>query len=164
MTKPKAQQEASKRGRGRPPSYSATHVKAVRAMAARGWMDVEMARAIGVNPSTFRRWKAEHPEFLSAATPTPEEQLAAVKGALLHRALGYSHMAEKIMTRSIGDGCSEIVREEYVEHYPPDVAAIRYFLNNKSGGEYKDTQEVEQRGDVVVRVEGGLPEKEDGTK
>ena len=164
MTKPKAQQEkeaaASKRGRGRPSSFSPFHVTAVRRMAALGWTEVQIAEAFDIAPRTLRHWKMDYPEFKAASTPTEAEMVAAVKSSLLHRAMGYSHPAVKIMTVSVGGGMSEVVREEYVEHYPPDVSAIQFFLKNRDPSNWKDRQEVQQTGDVVVRVEGGLPDKE----
>ena len=164
MTKPKAQQEkeaaASKRGRGRPSVFDQRLVKLVRPLAALGWTEIQMAEALDVSLRSFQRFKADNPEFLAAATSTESERLEAVKRSLYHRAMGYSHPAVKIMTVSVGGGVSEVVREEYVEHYPPDVSAIQFFLKNRDPANWKDRQEVQQSGDVVVRVEGGLPDKE----
>lgn len=164
MTKTKAkmaeEEAAKKRGRGRPRVITDVHVKTVRAMAARGWTEIEMAAALDISIMTFRRWKVDFPDFLLAATPTVEEQIAAVKAALLSRATGFQHPAVKIMTVAVGGGVSQVVREEYVEHYPPDVSAIQFFLKNRDPDNWRDRQEVDQKTDATVRIEGGLPDKE----
>ena len=56
---------------------------------------------------------------------------AKVEHSLYHRANGDLHYAVKIITVSIGDGCSEVVKVPYVEHYPPDTTACIFWLNNR---------------------------------
>ena len=51
---------------------------------------------------------------------------ATVADRLYARAIGYSHDAVKIFNNK-----GEIVREEYVEHYPPDVQAAIFWLRNR---------------------------------
>lgn len=129
-------------------------------MASLGASEIQIAQAFSIHVTTLRDWRRRYPEFSQALEISVDEQIAALTGSLFHRGMGYSHKAEKIMTRSIGGGMSEVVREEYVEHYPPDVSAIQFFLKNRDPSNWKDRQEVQQTGDLVVRVEGGLPDKE----
>jgi hypothetical protein len=52
---------------------------------------------------------------------------AAVAGALYKRAMGYSHPAEKIHVTKDGD----VIKVPYTQHYPPDTAALNFFLANR---------------------------------
>ena len=85
-----------------------------------------------------------------------------MKRSLFHRATGYSHETRKIMAVPVGGGMSEIIEVPYIEHYPPDVSAIRYFLNNRASAEWRERPEIEaSSSEVVVRVFGGLPVPDD---
>ena len=52
---------------------------------------------------------------------------AFVAGALYERAIGYTHKAEKIHV--LKDGT--VVRVPYIQHYPPDIPALNFFLANR---------------------------------
>ena len=105
-------------------------------------------------------WRRRYPEFDAACTPSEDEKRAAVEAALFHRATGYSHRSVKILT------VDKLVQKvKYTEHYPPDVAAIKYYLNNRDRANWSEKTEVEQSGGVTVKVIGGLPgETEEETK
>jgi hypothetical protein len=151
----------NKGGKGNPaPKYSNTFVRIARVFAAQGMLEYKMAEAFGVAPRTLRDWKTRHLDFRAACYVTEAEKLESMKFSLYHRGIGYSHETVKIVTVAIGNGMSEIVKVPFIEHYPPDVAAMRYYLNNKSAGEYKDRAETEQVGAITVRVHGGLPDVE----
>ena len=145
---------------GRPPTYHPAFVIAVREMSAHGWTDFSIARAFNVEEVTIWRWRKQHPDFGAASVSTDQERLEAVRRSLYARATGYSYKSEKIMTVAIGNGMSEVIREPYVEHHPPDVGALKFYLTNKSAGEFSDKQEIESSNEHVVRVVGGLPDDE----
>ena len=156
---PKGNQNAkgNRGGTGRPPVYDPVRFpRLARALAADGKLDVELAQAFQVTPWCICAWKRKHAEFRAACEVTEEEKLEAVKRSLFHRATGYSHPATKIMATGAG-----VVEVAYVEHYPPDVAAIRYFLNNRASAEWRErTDTCSDRSEVIIRVAGGLPKEE----
>ena len=158
---PKGNQNAkgNKGGSGRPPIYDPVRFpRLARALAADGKLDVDLAQAFNVTAWTICSWKRKHLEFAAACVVTDEEKLEAVKRSLFHRATGYSHATRKIMAVPAGGGMSEIVEVPYVEHYPPDVAAIRYFLNNRAPADWRERAEpAPGSSEVLVRVVGGLP-------
>ena len=118
-----------------------------------------MAEAFSVTVKTIYAWKHRYPEFKAACEITDEEKLVIVKKSLFHRAAGFEHPAVKIMTVGIGGGVTEIVEVPYTEYYPPDTAAIKYYLNNRDPTRWRERAEVEgQTGELVVRIIGGLPE------
>ena len=73
--------------------------------------------------------------------PAKEVADERVGRALYHRAIGYSHPAVKIVTVALGNNAgSKVVREEYTEHYPPDTAAICFWLKNRQPDRWRDIQ------------------------
>ncbi|MCB2379808.1 hypothetical protein LGH70_19585 [Hymenobacter sp. BT635] len=63
---------------------------------------------------------------------------------LYERATGYSHQAVKFMTVSAGQGLGSSVEEhEYTEHYPPDTAAAKLFVQLVEG--FKEKSETEHK-------------------
>lgn len=165
---PKGNQNAkgNKGGTGRPPVYDPVRFPTLaRSLAADGKLDVDLAQAFMVSTTTIYIWKQKHPEFAMACRVTDEEKLAAVQRSLFHRATGYSYPAKKIITVAVGCGVSEIVEVPYVEHFPPDVAAIRYYLNNRAPAEWRERVETEAgSSEIVVRVVGGLLDSFEQTK
>ena len=146
---PKGNQNAkgNRGGPGRPPIYDPVRFPRIaRALAADGKFDIDLAEAFQVSAWCISAWKRKHPEFAAACEVTDAEKLEAVKRSLFHRATGYSHATRKIMAVPAGGGMSEIVEVPYVEHYPPDVAAIRYFLNNRAPAEWRERPEIEAPG------------------
>ncbi len=162
---PKGNQNAkgNKGGTGRPPVYDPARFPTMaRYLAADGKLDVDMAQAFKVSATTIYVWKQKHPEFAAACRITDAERLAAVQRSLFQRAIGYSYPSKKIMTIAVGGGVSEIVEIPYLEHYPPDVAAIKYYLNNRAPTEWSDRLETKTRSNTnVVQVIGGLPDTKD---
>ena len=153
----------NKGGTGRPPVYDPVRFpQLARALAADGKLDVDLAQAFQVSAWCIYAWKRKHPEFRAACVVTDAEKLEAVKRSLFHRATGYSHATKKIMAVPVGGGMSEIVEVPYVEHYPPDVAAIRFYLCNRAPAEWRERAEPGPgSNEVVVRVLGGLPAPDD---
>lgn len=147
---------------GRPPIYMADdHCRMAREYSANGKTLIELAEAIGVHVATLHSWKDEHPAFGDAIRLGREDLLDNARVSLYRRAIGYSHQAEKIVTLSAGQfGGSYIERVKIVEHYPPDVAALRFLLTNRDPANWKDRQEVKHEGTLTleqVLAQSSLP-------
>lgn len=156
--------DADNSGGGRPTKYEPKYAKQAQKLCRLGATDRELADFFEVSVSTICLWRVEHQEFSDSTKVGKAVADAVIERSLYQRAKGYSHDAVKIMSVSIGDGMSEIREIPFVQHYPPDPTSMIFWLKNRRPKTWRDRQEVEQRGDVVVRVEGGLPEKEDETK
>lgn len=103
----------------------------------------ELVEATGLSDKTvkahLRRLK------LGDGSPNPFQALTPnVILKLYERAVGYSHPAEKILTVAgpKGEG-SAVERHEYTEHYPPDVAAAKLFVQLVEG--FKEKSETEHK-------------------
>ena len=111
---------------GRPTKYSAEVCEQATKLYLLGLSDEKVADVLCVSLATLYNWRESHPEFLEATMDGKERADAEIAKAMYHRARGYSHPAVKIM--AVG---KEIVREEYIEHYPPDTQAAVTWLERR---------------------------------
>lgn len=128
----------------------------VEEMAAR-LTDVEMARAMGISPSTFYAWFSRYPEISEAVTRGRAGAQAhanneQVEESLLKKALGYTVQVKKTFkVRKVTynkDGRRQKETEElkvgYDEvHVPADTAAIRFWLTNRMSERWKNKADLE---------------------
>jgi hypothetical protein len=136
---------------GRPTEYREEYNEQVYKLCLLGATDEQIADFFGVSVQTIHNWCAAHPTFLESRKDGKERADANVAEALYHRALGYSHPEEKIMSYE-----GEVIRADTTKHYPPDTAAAFIWLKNRAG--WKDKQETDHRfpdGIPAVRVDWG---------
>ena len=78
-----------------------------------------------------------------------------VERSLAQRALGYSYHAEKPFQYR-----GEVMKVQYVEHVPPDVAAAKFWLLNRRRAEWSDTSRHEltgaNGGEIKIRERSDL--------
>ena len=65
---------------------------------------------------------------------------------LYERATGYKHKAVKILTTSAVGVGSSVEQVPYTEHYAPDTAAIKLWMQLVEG--YRETQELQHSGEI----------------
>lgn len=121
---------------GRPPKYDLerTSVQAEKLCRQFGADDQALAEYFEVDVSTISRWKNEHPEFKEALRRGKDAfDTERVEQALLHRAIGYSHPEDDIRVVN-----GEVVVTPTVKHYPPDTAAIIFWLKNRQRDRWRD--------------------------
>lgn len=129
-------------GTGAPTKYNDTFPDRAERLALLGLTDEELAIAFGVSETTINAWKLEHVEFSEALNRGKLDADAHVAQRLYRRALGYSHEAVKIFMPS---GAENPVYAPYTEHYPPDTAAARHWLNNRRPKQWRER--IEHAGD-----------------
>jgi hypothetical protein len=125
------------RPEGRPTDYRPEFARIAKAMALLGGTDFEIAQELGVVTDTVWRWRSKHPEFSDALKEGKAAFDDRIERSLAMRAAGYSYHSEKIVSFE-----GAVVRVPIVEHVPPDVGAIKLWLNNRRPGEWRDKQEV----------------------
>jgi hypothetical protein len=133
------------RERGRPSLYRPEFDEQAYKLCLLGATDAEMADFFGVEERTINNWKIDHPNFFQSMQRGKLIADANVSEKLYHRAIGYSHEAEKIFNNG-----GEIVRAEYTEHYPPETAAIKLWLLNRRPKDWKDKIEVKEEININV--------------
>lgn len=109
-------------------SFAPDHIQLVRMIAMRGADDAEMARYFGVTPAVWKAWRAQYPsldEALAKGRMVPD---AEVTVALYKRCIGYDY------TEDAAVGGRDPCVLEVQRHAPPDVGAIKYWMNNRKAG------------------------------
>jgi hypothetical protein len=101
------------------------------AWARDGCTDEDLAKKIGVAPSTFYDWKRRFPDIAEAVSKGKEIVDIKVENALLKRALGYTYTEVKKegTVNGIKNGTAKVTVTE--KTMPPDVAAIIFWLKNR---------------------------------
>jgi hypothetical protein len=117
----------SRRAIGRP-SFKSSYVQRAFDFCLLGLTDERIAELFNVLPRTLTTWKKTYPSFRRAFERGRDEADAKIAKALYQRAMGYSHPAEKIHVTKDGD----VVKVPYTQHYPPDSAALAFYLSNRS--------------------------------
>jgi cell fate (sporulation/competence/biofilm development) regulator YmcA (YheA/YmcA/DUF963 family) len=106
--------------------------KSIEKMYAFGMTDEQVSQLLNIRPETVVTWK-RNSLFNKAREQGLEYSNTAVKKALYERATGYRHLESDIKVID-----KEIVETVIVKQYPPDVQAIKYWLNNKDPENWKD--------------------------
>lgn len=109
----------------------------------------EIAEALEINIRTISNWLKRHPAFKRAIQAGKGLANAKVERALFERATGYEHPEDKIFLGK--DGQPVIVPT--IKHYPPDTAAAMAWLKNKDPENWKDKQDIEHLGEIVIAWE-----------
>ena len=134
----KAVEDEVKRERpGQPTSYRPEYADKARAMCKLGASDMDLAEEFGVKAQTIWNWRCKHQEFFDALLEGKEAFDNRIERSLAMRAAGYSVHTEKVFNYE-----GSIIRAGVIEHYPPDVGAIKMWLGNRRPDKWKDKQEV----------------------
>jgi DNA-directed RNA polymerase specialized sigma24 family protein len=132
---------------GRPTLYRPELCVLVYKMAVHGLTDAQIADFLCVPVDTYHRWKSRHRDFREAIRRGKEYADANVAVALYNRARGYSQPAVKILNSPTG-----IVRVEYVEHFPPDTNAAKFWLANRHPDKRRNRRDVMVDPPMVQRI------------
>jgi hypothetical protein len=131
----------------RPSKYKPEFAEQAAKLCALGATDAQLADFFSVSVSTVNLWKTEHPEF-SESIKVPKAQAdERVEQSLYRRALGYEH--DEVDIRVID---SQVVQTPIRKHYPPDSTAMIFWLKNRKPAEWRDKQDVEHSGDLIVKI------------
>lgn len=131
-------------------TFKPEFIPQARMLFRKGWTDREVAEFFGVHEETIRNWSAACPEFGRARADAKDVADERVERALYERALGYEIATEKVFhTKDTG-----IVRAMTKTHIPAEVAAARYWLENRNRSKWRTRQEI-TGADGAPLVEGG---------
>lgn len=131
----------------RPSDYQLEFCQTAHALAQQGATDREVAEALDVTERTIYRWKHEHPEFCQALQLGKDAADDRVEQSLYRRAVGYSFDSVKIMAYE-----GQAFVEPFVEHVPPDIGAIQFWLKNRRAEIWRDKQDIQHTGTVTVKT------------
>lgn len=154
MTKKQNHKEQpEKREPGRPTSYKPEFVEQAQKLCRLGATDVEIADFLNVDVRTLYRWKGSNEEFCQALKAGKEVADERVERSLFARANGYEHDETDIRVVS-----GAIVKTDIRKYYPPDTTAAIFWLKNRKPADWRDKQELEHSGGVVIQA-GPLDER-----
>lgn len=115
-------------------------LKKIYRLCVLGMSNKEIAEHIDVKYQTWIQWlnpdsKVYKKELADTIKYGTEGIVAKVADRLVSRALGHKHKAVKFFYNAQDD---KIVRQEYVQHYPPSEVAAAFILKNKRPDKWKD--------------------------
>ena len=111
---------------GRPSKYSKIDLAQVEIFGELGLTDVETSKALNISKATLTKYKKQYPEFIASLKKGKDVSDQKVVRSLFRRACGYSHPEVHISNFQ-----GKITKTEIIKHYPPEVAACIYWLNNR---------------------------------
>ena len=117
----------------------------------------EVAQEFGTYRGTLYRWAAAHPDTYGQALKLGKEiSDSRVELSLYQRAIGYTQKSYKVLSGGGEDGRPQVVA--YDEHVPADVAAARFWLVNRRGGDWceKSSKDVTGANGGAIQVQGEI--------
>lgn len=120
---------------GRPTLYQSQYCDQAYKLCLLGATDKELADFFSICEATLNNWKIEHPEFMESIKRGKDQADAEVADKLFKRATGYEHEAVKIFANTT---TGQIIEAKYIEHYPPETAAMIFWLKNRQRGKWVD--------------------------
>jgi hypothetical protein len=130
---------------GRPSKYNSSNNEKVEKLCKLGATDEEIADFFDVAVSTIYEWKLKEPDFSESIKKGKLVADMEVANSLHKRALGYSQKVDKVFQFQ-----GEPVIVPTLEHIPPDTAAAFIWLKNRRPKQFKDKQEIEMSGQLVI--------------
>lgn len=112
-----------------------------------GLTDKEIAEKLGMSYSTFRRYKSENADLKSTIAQGKDKKNEKVEQSLYKLCNGYKYSEEiamKVKEEVLAEDGQTILVQERVEvkavkkYKAPDLAAQRYWLNNKKKAKWSD--------------------------
>lgn len=105
-----------------------------------GLTDEQIAKNIGIVPSTLYAWQNRFPEITEALKRGKEVIDRQVENALLKRALGYKYDE---ITYEFGDEVKRVTKEVV-----PDTTAQIFWLKNRKPEVWRDRQDINHSGNI----------------
>ena len=109
-----------------------------------GLTDEQIAKNMGIAPSTLYEWKKKSKEFSESLKKGKEVIDFEVENALLKRALGYEYEEE---TYENG-----ILTKKVKKHVAPDTTAQIFWLKNRKPNTWKDRVETDEDREAVANA------------
>lgn len=127
------------------------------AWARDGLTDEDLARKMGIAPSTLYVWKKKYLEFDQALKRGKEVVDIQVENALLKKALGYT--LTEVKKEQSGDKYKVV---ETIKEVSPDTSAQMFWLKNRKPDKWRGNPEVQQENESLKKAMELLGGMEDG--
>ncbi len=131
---------------GRPSKINSINFDQLKKLVEIGFTDAQVCDFFGIPERTFNNWKQKNAKFWQSLKDWKKEADKSVEKSLYQRALGYQHEEDKIFCES-----GKVTVVPTIKHYPPEVLACIYWLNNRQPGVWRQKVEVEHgASDVLI--------------
>lgn len=114
-------------------------------LAKKGRSTKEIAKILGVSRKTMYNWTQNNEDLLLSYNEAKAQADDMVEAALFQRAMGYNHPAVKVF---FDKESLSTIEHNVIEHYPPDVQAMAFWLKNRRPKIWKDKTEHEHSGKI----------------
>lgn len=141
---------------GRPSKAETVNLEQVYHLCLLGLPNSELCEFLKISQDTFYNWINSWPQFSETLTLGRQGAGGEIAQTLFRRAKGWTHEEDviKVLPGKITSSHSSltvvgttknssIVRVRMMKHYPPEVSAITYFLNNRFKEYWKNKNEDE---------------------
>ena len=122
----------------KPPKWNDTMAFRIMFLATEGLTLKKIAIGVGVHEETLYYWRRTKPTVAEALEKGRQQYTEKVEQAVLDSAVGYSHPAIHF---AVADGA--VIQTPYIKHYPPNVAAIKFYLTNRAKNRWADIQQID---------------------
>lgn len=111
------------------------------------YTDKEIAEKLGISYSTFRKYKGNSVALKGVIATAKDKKNEKVEKALFECCIGYDYYEEvptKVKEEVLAEDGTTVLVKEHVKvnkvkkHKGPDLAAQRYWLNNRKSAKWKD--------------------------
>ena len=127
-----------------------------------GWPVKDICEALGISYRSWMRWKKEKPEFRQAVLKGEREfATEKIERKLINRCLGYDYEEEhnetiedQVVTKT-GEVVDTTKTKTVIKkmHCPPDVAAMRLYLQSRLPEVYGNKVDITSGGKQLIRDE-----------
>ena len=130
-----------KRPVGRPSKFSSLNLQDIKKYVISGLTDEQLRIVLHISESSLNRFKHSCPEFWESLREWKQNADKRVERSLYERACGYSHPAVKFFQHG-----KKIIKQEYIEHHPPDATSMIFWLKNRQPEVWRDAQYLKGEG------------------
>lgn len=113
-----------------------------------GLTDEQIAKNMGIVPSTFYEWKKKSKEFSETLKKGKEVVDFEVENALLKKALGYTITIKEEKLDKYGD--VHTLKKDV--HVPGDTTAMIFWLKNRKKAQWREKVEVVKTDDDLQKI------------
>lgn len=148
---------------GRKTKYD-THVlpflKRIPSWRKQGMTEEQVADKLDIAYSTLNLYKNKYSELSEALKKGKEELIEELEDSLYKKAMGYEYEETETWLEEV-DGVQKkrVKRIKKLAH--PDTGALAFALKNLAPDKWRDRQELDQSGDLVINIEELPRTKED---